>query len=106
MTNESLNNWKKRNLRLATIYLSLVNPEDVRIMEIFHEVTSKSQLVKAAVLEYLENHPDYLEAHRKKGKPKSQNEEDVLHLLREYKTLLDEGILTQEEFEAKKKELL
>ena len=34
------------------------------------------------------------------------DQEKVISLLREYKKLLDEGILTQEEFEQKKKELL
>lgn len=41
---------------------------------------------------------------------KSQNtgvkEEDIILLLREYKELMDDGIITQAEFNAKKKELL
>lgn len=36
----------------------------------------------------------------------SANEEQIIQALKEYKTLLDEGIITQEEFENKKKSLL
>ena len=35
-----------------------------------------------------------------------QAELDQIRVLKEYKALLDDGVLTQEEFEAKKKQLL
>lgn len=44
--------------------------------------------------------------HTKEEQPKESEIRNNIQMLREYKQLLDEGILTQEEFDAKKKELL
>ena len=40
------------------------------------------------------------------GKGERGNEQDKAKALREYKTLLDDGAITQEEYDAKKKELM
>lgn len=40
------------------------------------------------------------------GKPVKQSETDKAKALREYKTLLDDGAITQDEFDAKKRELM
>ena len=57
--------WLKENVYFAQIYVSRNNPDEAWFIDVMHSVDSKTKLVKEAVREYLDNHPDYIQTHHK-----------------------------------------
>lgn len=72
----------------------------------------KSHIVETSDVEYIKeflNLNNEYESRRLKNNPVNEgsfSKKDVPKMLREYKALLDDGIITEEEFQNKKKELL
>mgnify|MGYP004445927427 CR=1 FL=1 len=75
---EKLNEWRRNNLKSATIYLNMNNDVDKKFIEIFRSVDSKSRLVKAAIAFFLKHHPAYLEEHKKGGYDYFKESEELL----------------------------